>query len=89
MDEQRIREIVREVVREELAALKTAQPKELLIRTVIDPQIAENSSTIDAIAKAISERIIPSLNLHHEAVKNLYDVLDAQGLLSGQPSKEN
>jgi len=85
MDEQRVREIVRE----ELAANHKAPVHRLMVRTVIDPQISENSHAINIIVNALKDHIIPTLNLHHQALQNLCDSLDELGQLLEQPSKGN
>jgi len=90
--EQKIEELEKRVVQLEkkAATVMTAmQPKKIQIQTVIDPTISENTFTIDEIIRAINERIIPALELHHEVLQNQYAVLASHGLVSEQLIKGN
>lgn len=87
---------IREIVREELAvALKQLrpQPKEVQIRTIVEPNIIPLYENQVAIVNYINQVIIPviqsHLQTHCQLLQNLCDVLDGWGRSSARPTAEN
>jgi hypothetical protein len=74
MDEQRIREIVREELAAALQQIRP-QPKELQIRTIVEPNIIPLYENQIKIVNQINQVVIPAIQAHRDLLETLCDAV--------------